>query len=115
MQVWIGWQMSVKKVRNNRKKKKNTHWWTRMVNAGMQMHCVWMDVMRVDENKCKEKDEEKRLTWLDASVWTHWHADANWTWMTVKTKKKKRKKRNTYWSQILVIDGSGCRWWNAQM
>ena len=59
-------------------------------------------MMCVDENKCKEEEEEKKLTWLNASVWTCWCVDTNWTRMTVK-----KKKRNTYWSQILVADGSG--------
>ena len=52
-------------------------------------------VIRVDENQCKEK-EEKRLTWLDASMWTRWRVEMDWTWMTVKTREKK-KKRKTYW------------------
>ena len=66
-----------------------------MVDAGMRMRCVWMDVMGVDENKYKEKEREKRLTWSDASVWARWHADASWMQMTVKTKKKKRKEKLT--------------------
>ena len=49
-------------------------------------------VIRVDKNQCKEK-EKKRLTWLDASTWTCWHAETDWTWMTVKTREKKKKRK----------------------
>ena len=106
VRVRIGWRMSVKKVRNNREKTKKKltdghGWQTRVCRCvacrhfDMRMRCVWMDAMRVDENKYKEKEKEKRLTWSDASVWARWRADASWTWMTVKTKKKKRKEKLT--------------------
>ena len=72
----------------------------------MRMRFVWMDAMCVDENKCKEEEEEEKLTWSNASVWTHWRADANWTRMTVKKKKKKRKETLTgrrSWSRMVVV------------
>ena len=64
--------------------------------------------MRVDENKYKEKEKEKRLTWSDASVWEHWRADTSWTRMTVKTKKNllvADPGRGWLWMQM--VDGSG--------
>ena len=71
---------------------------------------MWMDALRVDENKCKEKKEKKTYFKSDVSMWMRWHADTNWMQMAVK-----KKKRNTYWTQILDANGSGCRWWNTQI
>ena len=73
------------------------------------MLCMWMDALHVDENKCKEKEEKKTYFKLDVSVWTRWHADANWMRMAVKKKKKKRKETLTgrrSWMRI-VVDANG--------
>ena len=65
-------------------------------HVGIQIHCMWIDVMHVDKNKCKEEEKEK--THLVGCE----HVDTNWTWMTVKKKKKKRKEH------LLVADSGHC-------
>ena len=119
----IGWRMSVKKVRNNREKNSPVDTDGKRGRA---------DVLRVDMLACgcvacgwmlcvwtrisvKKKKKKKDLLQVGCE-----RVDALacgrefWMRMAVKKKKKKKKRKerkgNTYWTQILDADGSGCRY-----
>ena len=63
------------------------------MRTGWRVDALRVNAIRVEENQCKEKERKKRLTWLDASAWTCWCAETDWTRMTVRKEKKEKLTR----------------------